>query len=1045
MIAGNPACSCLPDHIGAPPNCRPECVLNSECNSQEACINQRCKDPCVGSCGFDAECRVQNHIPICTCAIGYTGNPFTGCQPEPQTTERTVYVDPCNPSPCGANAQCNDGVCTCLPEYQGDPYNSCRPECVLNSDCSRDRACLRNKCVDPCPGTCGQNANCEVINHIPTCSCIERHTGDPFTRCNPRIEDPITPQNPCRPTPCGANSQCRELNNQAICSCLPNYVGSPPGCRPECVVSTECSQDKACINQKCIDPCQGTCGINARCEVRNHSPICGCPAGQTGDPFQRCFEIIKPPIEADIPRDPCNPSPCGPNSMCSQRDNNPVCQCIANYIGKAPNCRPECVINADCQPDNSCINNRCVNPCPGVCGINAECRVVAHTISCTCPERHTGNPFAQCTPNIITDPPINPCYPSPCGANAECVERNGAGSCKCITDYFGNPYEGCRPECVLNSDCSSNLACIKNKCTDPCPGICGQNAECRAVNHIPTCSCINDFAGDPFVSCKRIQRDPITTESPNRNPCEPSPCGSNAQCRNVNNVAACTCLPEFIGSPPNCRPECTINAECPGDKACHKFKCKNPCKGTCGVDALCEVINHSPICSCPSGHTGDPFTRCRPIPKQVDTPIRPPSNPCNPSPCGLYSECRDINGSPSCSCMASYIGIPPNCRPECVVNTDCRSSLACIAEKCRDPCEGSCGYNTECRVQNHIPICSCRQGFTGDPFSQCVEIVEKIQPKPNDDPCNPSPCGANAQCNDGVCTCIAEYQGDPYAGCRPECILSTECSPSKACIRNKCRDPCNGICGQNAKCDVINHIPTCSCPQGMVGDPFVQCKPEPKQPVNPCHPSPCGENSICRQNNNLAVCSCQQNMIGAPPNCRPECSISAECDLSKACNKNRCVDPCPGTCGQNADCRVINHNPVCSCRNGYSGDPFSRCVQIIEKDEPKVQVNPCVPSPCGPNSQCRVVGESPACSCVAEMIGNPPNCRPECVSNNECSSHLACINQKCKDPCPGSCGLNSVCTVISHTPSCNCEVGYRGDPFHGCERQMGESIYHYIS
>ena len=95
--------------------------------------------------------------------------------------------------------------------------------------------------------------------------------------------------NPCQPTPCGSNSQCREVNGQAVCSCLPTYVGSPPSCRPECVVSSECSLDKACIIQKCTDPCPGTCGINAKCQVNNHSPICSCQNGFTGDPFTRCY------------------------------------------------------------------------------------------------------------------------------------------------------------------------------------------------------------------------------------------------------------------------------------------------------------------------------------------------------------------------------------------------------------------------------------------------------------------------------------------------------------------------------------------------------------------------------------------------------------------------------------------------------------------------------------------------------------------------------------------------------------------------------------
>lgn len=76
-----------------------------------------------------------------------------------------------------------------------------------------------------------------------------------------------------------------------MCSCLNGYIGTPPSCRPECVVSSECSQNKACVNQKCVDPCIGTCGLNTRCQVVNHNPICSCSPGFTGDPFASCHKI----------------------------------------------------------------------------------------------------------------------------------------------------------------------------------------------------------------------------------------------------------------------------------------------------------------------------------------------------------------------------------------------------------------------------------------------------------------------------------------------------------------------------------------------------------------------------------------------------------------------------------------------------------------------------------------------------------------------------------------------------------------------------------
>lgn len=100
------------------------------------------------------------------------------------------------------------------------------------------------------------------------------------------------------------------------------------------------------------------------------------------------------------------------------------------------------------------------------------------------------------------------------------------------------------------------------------------------------------------------------------------------------------------------------------------------------------------------------------------------------------------------------------------------------------------------------------------------------------DPCNPSPCGANTNCNDGICTCLNDYQGDPYIGCRPECVYSTDCPKTKTCIKSKCLDPCPGTCGQNAICNVVNHIPMCHCPPGFSGNAFITCRSTPRKYYN---------------------------------------------------------------------------------------------------------------------------------------------------------------------------------------------------------------------
>lgn len=100
---------------------------------------------------------------------------------------------------------------------------------------------------------------------------------------------------------------------------------------------------------------------------------------------------------------------------------------------------------------------------------------------------------------------------------------------------------------------------------------------------------------------------------------------------------------------------------------------------------------------------------------------------CSPNICGPYSVCHEINQHPVCSCQSGYIGMPPNCRAECVVSSDCPQDKACINQKCTNPCTpGTCAENAICKVVNHNPICSCSSGFTGDPFIRCNRLERKI-------------------------------------------------------------------------------------------------------------------------------------------------------------------------------------------------------------------------------------------------------------------------------------------------------------------------------
>ena len=295
------------------------------------------------------------------------------------------------------------------------------------------------------------------------------------------------------------------------------------------MVSSDCPPQLACLATTCTDPCVGRCGLGAECQVIRHHPICTCPPGFQGDPFLQCTvtprKAVSPepeitrtnaclflaPIRPPVPSNPCSPSPCGAHSSCKPHRGTPMCTCQPGYRGSPPSCRPECVFNDECSREKACSNQKCINPCDGACGLNAKCSVRNHLPICKCPEKYNGDPFRQCNkmPEVVTKPDIvDPCFPSPCGANSECTTKNRRASCRCIDGYFGDPYTQCRPECISNSDCPANKACSNLKCIDPCPGSCGVQARCQVVNHIPTCTCKQGYRGDPFSQCILIPPTP---------------------------------------------------------------------------------------------------------------------------------------------------------------------------------------------------------------------------------------------------------------------------------------------------------------------------------------------------------------------------------------------------------------------------------------------------------------------------------------------------------------------------------------------------------
>ena len=155
-------------------------------------------------------------------------------------------------------------------------------------------------------------------------------------------------------------------------------------------------------------------------------------------------------------------------------------------------------------------------------------------------------------------------------------------------------------DCKLDVDCPALEICYqtggKNRCVDPCTTIapCVANAQCRVHSTTPTrtmsCLCFEGFTGNGVVSCDKI--------------------GKTVNVRKQETQTNCSftilVAPLEVG--------CSSDDECAFTQACRNRACINPCalENPCSSSAECTVSNHRPVCKCPAGFTGDPYTKCVP-------------------------------------------------------------------------------------------------------------------------------------------------------------------------------------------------------------------------------------------------------------------------------------------------------------------------------------------------------------------------------------------------------------------------------------------------
>lgn len=1158
FFMGNPDLLCMPP-IQAPscsPGCGPnahceyglienKCVCNPGTNGNpyyEGCSQAEKKTCLTTQCGLGAECREGFNTIECLCPSGYAGNPYVQCHD----------IDECNGNACGQNAVCintpGNYDCRCKEGYAGNPFVFCNAAqvelcdnpvtCKCNTKvlCPSGYSCTKGKCINSCENVvCGPKAICDAGQ----CLCPPGFIGNAKDlskgctlrgQCNNDADCGQTEicfqfgkgvrkcLDACSKLQCGPNALCVSEKHRSDCICADGYVGNPndlnSGCSPEqrVVNKGECDSDRDC-------PKNTVCAVSS-------------------DGIRACV-------------DPCLTVACGQNEICKiDRNGNPTCECKSDYLWNPVTSICEQPSIADCRTDADCFETHACKPdalgvlkCSLVCGeftcpINAACVSVKHHGQCQCLPDFTGNPNdrngcrpaiknqcttdAQCgeseTCRIQEATGLLTCRPAcegiTCGPHAVCVTNNHAAQCQCPPGQFaGDPNDltnGCEEvPCVYNIDCPVTQLCnrLTHTCYDVCDeDACGTNAICIADDHKANCQCPPGFRGNPIPEVECVHIDA----------CSPNPCHPSAICEGSSNGHVCRCPANYIGDPftTGCRPEGNCpqgDKDCPAQSICHNGKCVNPCEqNICGPNAVCNVVNRRPVCSCPAKFVpipSGPQDGCIRQVRGCNADFDCAGDVCyngqcktvcrNADDCSLGERCTQSLCMVPCvghtQCIDGQACINSTCSIGCRSNRNCASNEACINNKCGNPCEreGVCGPNAICKCHQHRTTCQCPPGFEGNPTPQdgCVRVPSSCV-QSSDCPlghmcianqCN-VPCTDNSLCANGercsnnVCVKVCFGNSNCLPGevclqgiCQVGCGVDSDCKSSQICIANKCRCA-NGFiatptgcvdmnecednpCHPTAQCINIPGSYKCSCPEGTVGDAFLEpgcrlpnecyqdtdCSEnlacENGKCTDLCLSATCGPYAICNAYDHRPVCGCPAGHLGDPNDLsvgcfKVECLSNEDCSDNKRCDpqNNRCINPCDGVnCGRGT-CEPGNHQAFCVCAAGYAISG-GLCQDI----------NECNENPCHKTALCENTEGSYQCVCPEGLIGDPVKigCRKpgDCFTDSDCPTTAACIDNRCKNPCDlqQSCGQNALCTPISHGPSCRCPTRTKGDPRIGCE------------
>lgn len=747
----------LPGCVCESGDCGPRCSRDEHCGDDLACDNRRCT---TVSCSDDDDCGEGE----------FCGVDLAGTTPERVCLtigEKAAGAD------CDENAECQSRVCG------GDSANPvCLELCQDDADCDRPSRCvLGGPLTGVALGVCLEVDQCSEDETAIWVGAAIGCTREQACETEADCLEPLA----CVDGSCACLECAGECSTDADCPDAFTCTDGDCRLRATCTDRQDCDTDQSCVSWLGSDVAVTYCVGTGELEL---GAACDRPEDcQTGF----CNDVCTLPCETtrDCPDAACAVGNDG-RGYCSLAD----CPCRDEELCGGGLCAETaaCLRNADCEPDEDCVNGICLRECTrgSDCRAGHDCvRLEGTADYCV-----GGEDRCNCSPGEL-------CIAGECRVSSPC---NGDADCGNSTCVAGHCFETCE----VNADCSGETECVARILDGRLVRGCS-TAQCHCGDEEAWClgnsagfgTCFLDENCDacgerPGYECARLDT-PLRWEGEAVSRacrCEdPSVCGARCE-------QAADCPVELdleCAAFGRCAPmgSCLSTGDCDALWDCVRDPDSDTALGVCaradcgcGPEATCVADEGVPACvvgsgcsvleqDCPDGYECDPrlgLCECRD--RELCAPRCERDAECVPSQLCRDGVCEPVACSAPDDCPDDSVcgGVPgnltcfqPGSTAEaglCDSARDCRSGY-CFAG---NSCALFCGGTVDCPAQQ-----TCQRV---DPETFVSELPV---------------CHAGSTLCDS-CRDDQYCDNDPEEPrCLPECRTEEHCAEGQLCVEGVCQ------------------------------------------------------------------------------------------------------------------------------------------------------------------------------------------------------------------------------------------------------------------